>query len=247
MHRVRSSSSGGAPSGGGPIADGPRDHAERPARRLPRADARHAAALGRAAGAAAAVCLRRLARAAGGGQGGAHVARHPRKGARPVLQAEWGFEPTGGSRGGVAALLWGPHGVGKHSAVAAMAFDLGRPLRQVHFAQLLGGGGTGKGGREAVGLLFREARLADAVLLISGLESGGGAHGEGSREEERALALLLHEMARFPGVVALTCASAVPFDAAVHTLSPELVRALKAVVRAARRAAARRRAPHALP
>mmetsp|Transcript_43787 Transcript_43787/g.121200 ORF Transcript_43787/g.121200 Transcript_43787/m.121200 type:complete len:237 (-) Transcript_43787:152-862(-) len=111
-----------------------------------------------------------------------------------------------------------------------MAFDLGRPLRQVHFAQLLGGGGTGKGGREAVGLLFREARLADAVLLISGLESGGGAHGEGSREEERALALLLHEMARFPGVVALTCASAVPFDAAVHTLSPELVRALKAVV-----------------
>ena len=37
-------------------------------------------------------------------------------------------------------------------------------------------------------------------------------------------------MNRYPGVVLLTCQSHLPFDSAVHMLSPELVRAMKTVI-----------------
>ena len=152
--------------------------------------------------------------------------------ARPVLQGEWGFEQNeaGSGNGGVSAMLWGPPGSGKRTAAAAVAFDLGKPVRLVHFAQLLSAGGSGRGnsGRDhPVSAVFKEARLGDALLMISGIDVTDSPMG---REEERALQLLTFEMSRYPGVTLLCCQASIDFDAAVHMLQPDLLRATKAVV-----------------
>ena len=119
---------------------------------------------------------------------------------------------------------------GKRTAAAAVAFDLGKPVRLVHFAQLLSAGGSGRGnsGRDhPVSAVFKEARLGDALLMISGIDVTDSPMG---REEERALQLLTFEMSRYPGVTLLCCQASIDFDAAVHMLQPDLLRATKAVV-----------------
>ena len=76
-----------------------------------------------------------------------------------------------------------------------------------------------------------QARLADALLLISGLDAR--AEGAG-HDEERALSLLLSEMERYPGIVVLCCEAHASFETTVHTIQPELLRALKAIIQAQR-------------
>jgi hypothetical protein len=159
--------------------------------------------------------------------------------ARPVLAAEWGFGEAFARRGGVTALFWGPPGAGKRSAAESLAFELGRPTRVVHFAALVGGGGGGGGGYSGRGggkgatgyadtltSVFRDGRLADALILVSGVDP----RIESLARDERGLQLLLHELERYPGVVVLCCCAAEPLDSIVHTVHPALLRAMKAVV-----------------
>jgi SpoVK/Ycf46/Vps4 family AAA+-type ATPase len=153
--------------------------------------------------------------------------------ARPVLASEWGFAEAFSRRGGVTALFWGPPGSGKRSGAAALAFELGRPVRVVHFAAMLSGASGGGGGRErgaasgsALQTVFKDARLADALVLVSGVDP----RSESLERDERALQLLLHETERYPGVVIYCCAAAESLDAAVHAVHPALLRAMKQVV-----------------
>ena len=152
--------------------------------------------------------------------------------ARPVLQSEWGFDEAYAQRGGVTALFWGPPHAGKRTAAEALAFELGKPVRIVHYASLLGHAQALRrsGGSASVGApiatLFKEGRLADALLLITGMDPS--ANGTGA--DERALQLLLHEMERYPGVVLLCVDAAEPLDAVVHAVHPGLLAAMKAVI-----------------
>ena len=151
--------------------------------------------------------------------------------ARPVLQSEWGFTEAYARRGGVTALFWGPLGAGKRTAAEALAFELGKPVRVVHFAALLNGTASrnSSGNLASISTLFKESRLADALLLISGVDpsvDSAGLRGE----HERALQLLLFEMERYPGVVILCVAAAVQFEAVAHQVHPGILGAMKAVI-----------------
>jgi SpoVK/Ycf46/Vps4 family AAA+-type ATPase len=151
--------------------------------------------------------------------------------ARPVLQSEWGFTEAYARRGGVTALFWGPAGAGKRTAAEALAFELGKPVRVVHFAALLNGtiSRNSSGNLASISTLFKESRLADALLLISGVDpsvDSAGLRGE----HERALQLLLFEMERYPGVVILCVAAAVQFEAVAHQVHPGILGAMKAVI-----------------
>lgn len=149
----------------------------------------------------------------------------------------WGDDESGGGersvhtpRGGTTALFWGPPGCGKRAAAEALAFELGRPVKLVHLAQLLSGEARrGAKANDGVASLFREARLADAVLVITGVDGEGGGL-QGGSAEPKLLELLLHETARYPGVVLLCCSSYDKYDAVVHALAPTLLAAMRAVV-----------------
>ena len=80
--------------------------------------------------------------------------------ARPVLQTEWGFSEGYARRGGVTALFWGPPGAGKRTAAEALAFELGKPIRIVHFAALVGGSrrAGAAGSVSAISAVFKEGR-----------------------------------------------------------------------------------------
>ena len=142
------------------------------------------------------------------------------------------------ARGGTTALFWGPPGCGKRAAAEALAFELGRPMKLVHLAQIAHLGGSGNGGgrgsksQDGVAALFREARLADALLVIMGIEGGGGGGGGegGGGGGAKLLELLLHEMARYPGVVVLCASSYDRYDAVVHAIAPTLLAAMRTVV-----------------
>ena len=151
--------------------------------------------------------------------------------ARALLHAAgWGMdEQRGQQRGGTTALFWGPPGCGKRAAAEALAFELGRPMKVVHLAQLAsicgsGGGGRAAKGHDGLGALFREARLADALLVLTGSVASDEVL------EARLLELLLHEMSRYPGVVVLCCSSYDAYDAVVHTIAPTLLAAMRSVL-----------------
>lgn len=149
--------------------------------------------------------------------------------ARPVLTSDWGFGDTLMGRSGVSVLLWGPPGSGKRTAAEALAFELGRSVRPIHFAALLAAPRLG-GGRDAsshpVQAVFQEARLADALLLVHGVDPRADVF----ERSEAALQLLLHETERYPGIVCFCCDAVEPLDSVVHTVHPALLRAIKQVV-----------------
>ena len=96
----------------------------------------------------------------------------------------------------------------------------------VHLAQLAqicgsSGGGRGAKSHDGLAALFREARLADALLVLTGSVASDEVL------EARLLELLLHEMSRYPGVVILCCSSYDAYDAVVHTIAPTLLAAMR--------------------
>lgn len=140
--------------------------------------------------------------------------------ARSVIYGQWGFDfgEAKSKQKGVSVLLCGPPGVGKVAAAKAIGFEVGRPLKLVHVAQLQAE--TLAETRRAVRAVFDDARLMDAVVVLEGFEAFGSMV-EGSSSSSMMDAMdsprvrlevqrLLETMDSFPGITVLvaTVASA---------------------------------------
>lgn len=125
--------------------------------------------------------------------------------ARRTLIGRWGFKDEGERGMGATALFHGPPGTGKTLAAEAVAYELGRPVKQASAATLVAR--WDRGGAGTVQDLFREARQHEAVLLFDEADALFASRTHGSSAERYAnldIAVLLQEMDRFPGVVILT-------------------------------------------
>ncbi|KAL3657465.1 hypothetical protein V7S43_017604 [Phytophthora oleae] len=98
--------------------------------------------------------------------------------ARSVIYGQWGFDfgQSNKQQKGVSVLMCGPAGIGKLNAAKAIGFEIGRPLKVVNFAQLAADSASET--RKALRAVFDDARLMDAVLVLTGFESFGS-HIEG--------------------------------------------------------------------
>lgn len=98
--------------------------------------------------------------------------------ARSVIYGQWGFDfgQSNKQQKGVSVLMCGPAGIGKLDAAKAIGFEIGRPLKVVNFAQLAADSASET--RKALRAVFDDARLMDAVLVLTGFESFGS-HIEG--------------------------------------------------------------------
>lgn len=84
--------------------------------------------------------------------------------ARKVLETEWGFQNLYPDHNGLSVLLHGPPGTGKTYTAEALAYEIGRTLKVVNYANVLSMwvGGTEK----ALEALFREVADSESVLLF---------------------------------------------------------------------------------
>ncbi|ETL47029.1 hypothetical protein L916_03190, partial [Phytophthora nicotianae] len=98
--------------------------------------------------------------------------------ARSVIYGQWGFDfgQSNKQQKGVSVLICGPAGIGKLDAAKAIGFEIGRPLKVVNFGQLAADSAAET--RKALRAVFDDARLMDAVLVLTGFESFGS-HIEG--------------------------------------------------------------------
>ncbi|TYZ67926.1 hypothetical protein PybrP1_012466 [[Pythium] brassicae (nom. inval.)] len=160
--------------------------------------------------------------------------------ARSVIYGQWGFDfnEAKSKQKGISVLVCGPSGVGKVNAAKAVGFEVGRPLKLVHFSQLQSDSVAET--RRALRAVFDDARLMDAVLVLEGFEafgshldaSGGGGGGMDGMDSPRfrvEMMRLLDMMDTFPSVTILV-ADVPKAAAAAALLSPEVSRRLKFVV-----------------
>uniref|UniRef100_M4C0F6 AAA+ ATPase domain-containing protein n=1 Tax=Hyaloperonospora arabidopsidis (strain Emoy2) TaxID=559515 RepID=M4C0F6_HYAAE len=98
--------------------------------------------------------------------------------ARSVIYGQWGFDfgQSNKQQKGVSVLIYGPPGIGKLNAAKSIGFEIGRPLKVVSFGQLAADSAAAT--RKALRAVFDDARLMDAVLVLTGFESFGS-HIEG--------------------------------------------------------------------
>ncbi|CAI5736416.1 unnamed protein product [Hyaloperonospora brassicae] len=98
--------------------------------------------------------------------------------ARSVIYGQWGFDfgQSNKQQKGVSVLICGPPGIGKLNAAKSIGFEIGRPLKVVSFGQLAADSAAAT--RKALRAVFDDARLMDAVLVLTGFESFGS-HIEG--------------------------------------------------------------------
>jgi len=150
--------------------------------------------------------------------------------ARGMLFGNWGFDDRMRERQGTTALFWGPPGTGRGLAAEAIGYELGKALKVVDFPQLLGR--TGRANPTAVRDVFKEARLMDAVLVLSGLSVGRAADAAspGSADDSKLLNLAVREMTRFPGVVLMVVDTEDSLDFFVSRLERGLLDGIKFVV-----------------
>ena len=112
------------------------------------------------------------------------------------------------NNGGNAVALFGPHGVGKHTAAEALAFELRRSLKFLHCGSLLRAGSalmaygsTKSRGAAAIETLFRDARNSDCVVVIEAAELFcAGTRQTALRSNAKAI---VNEISKYPGVVVL--------------------------------------------
>lgn len=147
--------------------------------------------------------------------------------ARGILFGMWGFDDQMRDRQGTTALFWGPRGTGRGDAAEAVGYELGKPLKVVDFPQLLGR--TGRANPSTVRDVFKEARLMDAVLVLSGLSMQADS-GAGSSDDSRLLNLVVREMTRFPGVVIMVVDTEGSLDFFISRLEKGLLDGIKFVV-----------------
>lgn len=117
---------------------------------------------------------------------------------------DWGLGERHPHAQGLAFHFAGPPGTGKTLAAEAVAFELGRRLLVVRYAELesVWAGETGRN----VAAVFREAQEQDAVLFFDEADAIAArrfrrpSHGY-EREANLVVNVLLRELERFPGVV----------------------------------------------
>lgn len=151
--------------------------------------------------------------------------------ARAVLLGQWGFQQE---QLGTACFFWGSHGTGKSAAAEAIGYELGRPLKVVNCAQLVSRENSDKTSSN-ICLVFKDARLMDAVLLLEDFQIIASEEASSrvgmtsvSAWSDVAIGLLLHELQRFPGICILI--ANLTQGSMIHRLSPELLRRLKFVI-----------------
>ncbi|OQR96549.1 hypothetical protein ACHHYP_15424 [Achlya hypogyna] len=155
--------------------------------------------------------------------------------ARNVIYGQWNFDfgltskHNKKNQKGISALLVGPAGVGKVSAAKALGFEVGRPLKLLHFSQLQADSAAES--RRALQSVFDDARLMDAVLVLEGFEMFGlDLHGQVDPDSPRfklEVTRLMDMMDTFPGIAILIATSA---PGQSLSLDPECSRRLKFVV-----------------
>ncbi|KAF1790813.1 P-loop containing nucleoside triphosphate hydrolase [Phytophthora cactorum] len=157
--------------------------------------------------------------------------------ARSVIYGQWGFDfgQSNKQQKGVSVLICGPAGIGKLSAAKAIGFEIGRPLKVVNFGQLAADSAAET--RKALRAVFDDARLMDAVLVLTGFESFGS-HIEGgvipidslesSPRFRMEVMRLLELMNTFPSTTVLL--ANVDRSAAASLVQSEFCRRLKFVV-----------------
>ena len=117
---------------------------------------------------------------------------------------------------GVTALFHGAPGTGKTLAAEAIAAELGQPVSRVNLAQMASTW-VGEGAKH-IEQVFREARQADAVLVIDeadGLFASRTPVGSTDRYANLETAVLLREIEHFSGVAILTSSLSDDVDPAV--------------------------------
>ncbi|CAK4675475.1 hypothetical protein LEN26_006393 [Aphanomyces euteiches] len=154
--------------------------------------------------------------------------------ARNVIYGQWNFDfglttkYNKKNQKGISVLLVGPAGVGKISAAKAIGFEVGRPLKLVHFAQLQCDSPADT--RRAIESTFQDARLMDAVLVLEGFEMFGmDVHGQVDPDSPRfrvEAQRLMDMVDNFPGISILIATT----SQSVSNLDSEFSRRLKFVV-----------------
>lgn len=84
--------------------------------------------------------------------------------AKKVLEGEWGFSDTFPGNNGIAVLFYGPSGTGKTLSAEAVAYETGKNLKVINYAQIVDMyvGNTEKNLEE----LFKEVASQDDILLF---------------------------------------------------------------------------------
>lgn len=155
--------------------------------------------------------------------------------ARQLLSAHWGFSgvhhdhalssaSSSASSGTVAAVVGGA-GCGKSLACEAIAYELGRPLRELNASEIVARWYSGIGGAmnsvtRWLHAQFQQARETDAVVILRSAEALFSSQVAAAAEANRPLVLagtgsgvatydvvatLTQQIARYPGVVLMIC------------------------------------------
>ncbi|KAK3261535.1 hypothetical protein CYMTET_29558, partial [Cymbomonas tetramitiformis] len=157
--------------------------------------------------------------------------------ARQVLQGAWGFHTDLHSEQPTSVLLVGAAGSGKTRVAEAIAYDTGKPLKRLSFAQLnaaaatMGNRSTRKD-ENAVQVFFADARLAEACVVIDDVPGVICFEGDDDDGASRSamLKMLLQEMRRFPGVCILTVETTRHLSIYAHRLPSALIRSVRFVL-----------------